>query len=106
MLKIAQMTLDIEVRIDERLEYRATAAMLMQPIETVGEADTLDAIKEIANMIAGSIKSSLPPPCAIAVPVSAVETAGFCELQRTENTLSVGFHHADGDLMVGVWEHR
>ena len=61
MLKIAQMTLDIEVRIDERLEYRATAAMLMQPIETVGEADTLDAIKEIANMIAGSIKSSLPP---------------------------------------------
>lgn len=96
----------IEVRIDERLAYCATAAMLMQPMETVGEADTLDATKEIANMIAGVIKSSLPRPCTMTVPESAVEAAAFCELQRTENTLAVGFRHADGDLMVRVWEHR
>jgi len=96
----------IEVRIDERLAYCATAAMLMQPMETVGEADTLDATKEIANMIAGVIKSSLPRPCTMTVPESAVEAAAFCELQRIENTLAVGFRHADGDLMVRVWEQR
>ena len=94
----------IEVRIDEGLAYSATAAMLMQPMDTVGKADTLDAAKEIANMIAGVIKSSLPRPCTMAVPESVIEAGGCCHLQRTDNTLAVGFRHADGDLMVRVWE--
>ena len=55
------------------LAYQATAAMMMQPLETVAEADALDATKEIANMIAGVIKSSLPRPCTMAVPESTVE---------------------------------
>ena len=96
----------IEVRIDEKLAYLATAAMLMQPLDTVGEADTMDATKEITNMIAGVIKSSLPRPCAMTVPDSMVEPERVCESQRTESTLAVGFRHADGDLMVRVWEHE
>jgi len=94
----------IEVRIDEKLAYLATAAMLMQPLDTVGEADTMDATKEITNMIAGVLKSSLPRPCAMTVPESMVEPERVCESQRTESTLAVGFRHADGDLMVRVWE--
>jgi len=96
----------IEVRVDEKLAYIATAAMLMQPIESVAEADTLDATKEIANMIAGVIKSSLPRPCAMTVPQSVVEPERVCEAQRTENTLAVGFRHEGGDLMVRVLEHN
>jgi CheY-specific phosphatase CheX len=92
----------IEVRIDERLAYMATAAMLMQPVDTVAEVDTLDATREIANMIAGVIKSSLPRPCSMTVPVSAIEANRRCELQRSASTLAVGFRHADGDLMVRV----
>jgi hypothetical protein len=42
----------------EGLAYQATAAMMMQPLEAVGEADALDATKEIANIIASTIKSS------------------------------------------------
>jgi CheY-specific phosphatase CheX len=96
----------IEVRVDEKLAYIATAAMLMQPIESVAEADTLDATKEIANMIAGVIKSSLPRPCAMTVPQSIVEPERVCEAQRTENTLAVGFRHEGGELMVRVSEHN
>ena len=96
----------IEVRIDEKLAYVATAAMLMQPLDTVGEADTMDATKEITNMIAGVLKSSLPRPCSMTVPVSVVEPERVCESQRTESTLAVGFRHTDGDLMVRVWEHE
>lgn len=33
------------------LAYEATAAMLMQPVASVGMADMLDATREIANMI-------------------------------------------------------
>jgi CheY-specific phosphatase CheX len=67
----------IEVRMAEGLAYQATAAMMMQPVETVAEADALDATKEIANMIAGVIKSSLPRPCTMTVPESIVEADGL-----------------------------
>jgi len=96
----------IEVRMAEGLAYRATAAMLMMPVETVAEADTLDATKEIANMIAGAIKSSLPRPCTMTVPDAAVEAQDFCDLSRTEDTIAVAFQHADGDMMVRIWEQE
>jgi len=96
----------IEVRMSEGLAYRATAAMLMMPVETVAEADTLDATKEIANMIAGTIKSSLPRPCTMTVPDAVVEAADFCDIQRTDETLAVAFEHPDGDMMVRICEHE
>jgi CheY-specific phosphatase CheX len=96
----------IEVRMASRLAYQATAAMMMQPIDTVGEADALDAAREIANMIAGTIKSSLPRPCSMAVPESVVESEGFRGQPRTEDSLAVAFRHAAGDLMVRVWEQE
>lgn len=95
----------IDVRIDEKLAYIATAAMLMQPIDTVAEGDMLDATREIANMIAGGIKSSLPRPCSMTVPTSMVEPERVCASQRTEGTLAVGFRHEGGDLMVRICEH-
>jgi CheY-specific phosphatase CheX len=96
----------IEVRIDEKLALCATAAMLMQPLETVCPDDTLDATKEITNMIAGVIKSSLPRPCTMTVPISVVQAEGRCELQRSESALAVGFRHPEGDLMVRVSEYE
>ena len=90
----------------EGLAYQATAAMLMQPVESVGVADALDATKEIANMIAGVIKSSLPRPCTMTVPESTVEAAGFCSAAQTEDSLVVAFRHASGDLMVRIWEEK
>jgi CheY-specific phosphatase CheX len=96
----------IEVRLAGGLAYLATAAMLMQPVETVGEADALDAAKEIANMIAGVIKSSLPRPCTMTIPESAVEAEGFCCPAQTEDSLAVAFRHSSGDLMVRVWERE
>jgi CheY-specific phosphatase CheX len=96
----------IEVRMAEGLAYQATAAMMMAPVEAVAEADALDAAKEIANMIAGTIKSSLPRPCTMSVPESSVEKSGFCGPTRTADTLVVGFRHASGDLMVRIQEEE
>ena len=96
----------IEGRLAGGLAYVATAAMLMQPVETVREADALDAAKEIANMIAGVIKSSLPRPCTMSVPKSVVEPQGFHRPAATEDSLVVAFRHASGDLMVRVWEQE
>jgi CheY-specific phosphatase CheX len=96
----------IEVRLTEGLAYRMTSVMLMVPLENVAEADTIDATKEIANMIAGSIKSALPRPCTMTVPDAAVEAADFCDAPNTENTLTVAFQHDDGGMMVRVCEQE
>jgi CheY-specific phosphatase CheX len=96
----------VEVRMAEGLAYMATAAMMMQPVETVVEADALDAAKEIANMIAGTIKSSLPRPCTMSVPESAVERESFRGPAQTEDILAVGFRHPSGDLMVRILEEE
>jgi len=95
----------VEVRMAHSLAYEATAAMMMQPVETVTEADALDATREIANMMAGSIKSMLPRPCSMTVPESAVETECFCGRALTVDSMVVAFRHAAGDLMVRVLEH-
>ena len=94
----------IEVRLTDRLAVTATAAMLMQPPEEVVEADALDATKEIANMIAGTIKSSLPRPCEMTVPESNVENDCYCGPAQTDDSLAVAFRHPAGDLMVRVME--
>lgn len=94
----------IEVRLEEKLAVVATAAMLMQPVETVVEADTLDASKEIANMIAGVIKSSLPRGCNMTVPASEVMAEGFCSPGATADSMMVAFRHEAGELMVRIFE--
>jgi hypothetical protein len=48
----------IEVRMDEGLTNRATAAMLMQPLADVAEADALDAAKSTSNNSAGKCETS------------------------------------------------
>jgi CheY-specific phosphatase CheX len=96
----------IELRMSCQLAYLATSTMMMQPPETVAEADALDAVREIVNMIAGVIKSSLPRPCSMTVPESAVVPESWCIGPSTEDSLVVVFRHATGDLMVRVWEQN
>jgi hypothetical protein len=72
----------------------------------VAVSDTLDATKEIANMIAGVIKSSLPRPCAMTVPESVVALEEYASPQAGEAALVVVFCHAAGDLMVRVLEQQ
>jgi CheY-specific phosphatase CheX len=96
----------IEVRMTQGMAYEATAAMMMQPLDTVLEADALDATKEIANMIAGTLKSSLPRPCSMSVPESEVEAGEFTGQVPSEDSLAVAFRHAAGELMVRIWEQE
>jgi len=96
----------IEVRMAIGLAYEATAAMMMQAVDSVVEADALDATKEIANMIAGVIKSSLPRPCTMTVPESELEAEGFSKGDNREDCMDVCFRHASGEFQVRVWEQE
>lgn len=96
----------IEVRLTGRLAHEATATMLMIPVDTVGDAETLDATREIANMIAGVIKSCLPRPCAMTVPEAALEDTACSIEPHAIDTVVVAFRHAAGDFIVRVWEQE
>jgi CheY-specific phosphatase CheX len=93
----------IEVRMAKELAQATTAAMLMQPVETVVEADTLDATREVVNMIAGILKTSLPPS-SMTVPESEISDEQLCSRMHGENTLTVAFRHEFGGLLVRVRE--
>jgi len=96
----------IEVRLSSGLALSATAAMLMQSLDAVQPTDTLDAVQEIANMIAGTLKSALPRPCSLSVPSASLSSEDFCVLPRTHDTITVFFQHDSGMLMVRVWEYE
>jgi CheY-specific phosphatase CheX len=94
----------IEVRLSHGLARNATAAMLILPSETIESEDMLDAIREITNMIAGTIKSALPRPCTMTVPTAQLESGDFCVVSKTPGATSVFFHHESGELMIRVCE--
>lgn len=94
----------IEIRLAPGLAQSATAAMLMQSAEAVTIDDTLDAIREIVNIIGGVIKSALPRPCAMALPESSLEGEHLCTEPPTGTTLTAAFRHETGGLVVKVQE--
>jgi len=96
----------IEVRMAIGLAYEATAAMLMQEVDTVVEADALDATKEIANMIAGVIKTSLPRPSTMTVPESEIDGEEFYKGSKCSHCLDVSFRHSSGEFFVRVQEQE
>jgi chemotaxis protein CheX len=58
---------------------RAAAALLgADEAEDVGEADVVDAVGELVNIIGGSVKSLMPQPTVLSMP--AVHTGAFPEL--------------------------
>lgn len=92
----------VEIYIGAGLAQLATATMLLQPADSVREADILDATKEIANMIAGVIKSSLPRPCLMDVPTACLRAVECCLRPTGTDALEVAFRHVAGDMLVRV----
>ena len=92
----------VEVRMTHGLAKMATCAMLAVPEDSVQREDMIDAVKEIANMIAGTLKSTLPRPCAMTVPEAAVETKAT--YQEEPATCSAEFLHQQGRLIVRMVE--
>jgi CheY-specific phosphatase CheX len=92
----------IEIIMSGGLATTATAAMLMQPASAVTDADTLDAAKEIANMIAGTIKSALPRPCNMTVPRSGIHPTASVTPDAKTGSLQVALTHESGCLLIRV----
>lgn len=95
---------EVRVQMARGLAQEATAVMLSQAPELVTEVDMLDAAREIANMIAGVLKVSLPRPCTMSLPQAEI----ICGAEKgagNAGVVSVAFQHQSGDLLVRVKEN-
>ena len=91
---------EVEVLLCPGLARAATAAMLMQDAASVVESDTLDAMREIANMIAGVLKSSLPRPCTMSLPHAEIVSSANGDAPGA--SLEVMFAHEAGTMAVRI----
>lgn len=94
----------VTVAADADLVRAVASALLTVPPEQVGEADRVDALGELASMIAGNLKAVLPPPCYLSKPaVAAGDGAEPREVSR-RRVLRSGFVDPAGAFVVTVAE--
>jgi chemotaxis protein CheX len=88
------------VRIDcsELLAKRTAAVFLGLPAGEVSREEMLDALGEVTNMMAGSIKPLLPRPCQISLP-SVVDGADYELNIRKGQLLLASEFESDGDKL-------
>ncbi len=58
----------------------------------------------LALKATATLKSALPRPCVMSVPSADLEPNDFYSRPQTEDSLTVFFHHATGQLMIRVCE--
>ncbi|HKS99691.1 MAG TPA: chemotaxis protein CheX [Rugosimonospora sp.] len=84
----------------------AAAALLAMDVPEVTQQDTVDALGELANIVGGNVKSTLPPVCAISLPhvISGIgvdshwpAAVQVCEL--------IGVWQ-DEPISISVWQSR
>lgn len=86
------------------LARAAASAMLAVPVERLSTDDVADALGELTNMIGGNIKSVLPAPSRLALPVVTRGPAGTAVSPGTTVVNVVTLACDDGRVTVTVCE--
>ena len=91
---------DVTVRLGQALAERAAARMFMVDATALVEADVLDAVGELSNQVAGSVKAILPAPSDLKLPQPA--NADETPTADTGETTTFWFQ-ADGECFSVVF---
>lgn len=79
-----------------------SAAMLGMGEDEVSEMDVADTMGEIANMVGGNLKNSLPDPTLLSLPVVA-QSMSPSLVKDAEPVCRLGFTWQGGPLRIVVW---
>lgn len=89
-------------------QHAADAAVRMFSMEpgAASDSDARDVLGELANVVAGNVKSLLPAPSALSMPAvtSSPQPCGTAPFAGTVLVRRVAFAAAPGLLDVSVWE--
>ena len=84
------------------LARRAASAFFGRRPDTIGDADAIDAVGELANMTGGNLKGLLPGPCTLSTPRAEVRAEGAA----TPGALLLGFVCWPQTFTVELTEER
>jgi len=102
---------EIAIELPRTLASLAATRMFGVDEKDVSDADVLDAVGELSNQVAGSVKSVLPPPCVLGLPRPASVAAGTSvpvgasrySFRVDGKTFSVMLSPGVGDTGVPAW---
>ena len=80
----------------------AAALLLAMPEDELAEADVADAVGELVNMIGGNIKSLLPGPSALTLPLVSLGGAAL-HLPSSTEALRLDLNWQGEPVRVSVW---
>jgi chemotaxis protein CheX len=97
----------VELSCSLALARRVASAMFCVEEEALDPIDVRDAVGEIVNVVGGNIKSILPPPTSLSIPVvdEAGPDPGATGIERTGTQLESEVHLSSGGepVVVRLW---
>ena len=96
----------ISMEMQEQAARAVAAAMFGLDAPDVSDDDIADAVGELTNMVGGNIKSLLPEPSTLSLPVVAQGESPTLKVVGGQNLLSQTFVVGDGLVLVSVWNRQ
>jgi chemotaxis protein CheX len=94
----------ILVGVSEETGREIAAALLAVPVADVSRADINDALGEVANVVGGNLKTLLPPPSTLSLPIVAAGGQAQVVPAGATPVLRVTLSWAGAPVEVSVWE--
>ncbi|MDR7280456.1 chemotaxis protein CheX [Catenuloplanes atrovinosus] len=94
----------VVVACNEPAAKNCSAAFLAMEVEEVGEADMMDVLGELANIVGGNVKSMLPPGCFVSLPT--VVTGEAPHYPSAEPVCQLAGHWMGDPFVITMWQSR
>jgi chemotaxis protein CheX len=88
-----------------QLTHSAASGIFANDHSELTAQDRMDAMYELANVIAGHIKSLLPEPCQLSLPQVMQTTPEGLDIAHAERVSELVFDCQDQPLFVSLWKH-
>ena len=89
-----------------QLAQAAAAVIFSHEAGGGSEQDSLDAMYELTNIIGGNIKSLLPEPCQLSLPIVEATTEEHLRVLEMVRMNELVFDCQGEPLFVSVWQHQ
>ena len=94
----------VVVACNESAAKNTSAAFLAMEVEEVGEADMMDVLGELANIVGGNVKSMLPPGCFVSLPT--VVTGEAPHYPSAEPVCQLAGTWMGDPFVITMWQSR
>ena len=96
-------SMSVVLGVSECVARASAAAMLMMPVQDVGDDDERDVVAELANMIGGNLKALLPGPLYLSLPTVVAGRNLGLQVPGAELVEDVPLQCESGSLRIRVY---